>query len=323
MPITSITSDADALTLTVVGEYPVSVERLWAAFADPRQLERFWGPETWPATFTRHDMAVGGRSAYYMTGPGGETSHGWWRFVSVDPGRRFEVEDGFAHDDGTPNEEMPTMRIAFAFEDTATGARFTSVTHFTSLEAMERLVEMGMEEGLRSALGQLDATLADLAAFAADRATEAQILSDTQVRISRLVRGTPQDVWRAHHDAALIQRWLLGPDGWSMPVCEVATEVGDRYRYESEDGSRRFGFEGRLLESEPPHRFVTTEAMIGVEGPENVNEMTVTPVAGGTLLTLVVTYPSAEVRDTILGTGMTDGMETSYQRLEREVLAAA
>ncbi|HEU0076360.1 MAG TPA: SRPBCC domain-containing protein [Longimicrobiaceae bacterium] len=167
MPIRSVTSDKDALTLTVVGEYPVPVERLWEAYADPRQLERFWGPESWPATFTRHDMAVGGRSEYRMTGPDGSSSRGWWRFIAVEPLRRIEVEDGFSHDDGRPNEDMPSMRMVFTFEPTAGGSRFTSVTHFTSLESMEQLVEMGMIEGLKSALGQLDGVLAGPAA--ADR----------------------------------------------------------------------------------------------------------------------------------------------------------
>src|SRR5215218_4500266 len=109
MPITSVSSDANALTLTVVGDYPVPVERLWEAYADPRQLERFWGPETWPATFTRHDMKVGGRSEYSMTGPNGEKSGGYWRFVAVENGRSFEVEDGFAQEDGSENENMPSM----------------------------------------------------------------------------------------------------------------------------------------------------------------------------------------------------------------------
>jgi uncharacterized protein YndB with AHSA1/START domain len=159
MPIKSVTSDPEALTLTIVGEYPVPVERLWEAYADPRQLERFWGPETWPATFTRHDMAVGGRSEYRMTGPDGSTSRGWWRFLEVEPGRGFEVEDGFAHEDGRPNEDMPTMRMAINFEPTANGSRMTSVSHFASLEAMEELLKMGMLEGIRSALGQLDGVL--------------------------------------------------------------------------------------------------------------------------------------------------------------------
>ena len=325
MPITSVTSDAEALTLTVIGDYPVPVERLWEAYADPRQLEKFWGPETWPATFTRHDMARGGRSQYYMTGPDGSKSHGWWRFVKVERGRLIEVEDGFSHEDGRPNAAMPTMRIVFSFTQTHNGSRFTSVTYFPSVEAMEQLVKMGMIEGMKSAVGQLDDVLDDLASFAAGRATEAQILSDTQVRISRVIRGTLEQVWDAHQEPELLQRWLLGPDGWTMPVCEVASEVGSSYRYEWEeaDGSNRFGFEGELLESDPPHRAVTTERMMGTEGPSTINEMTLTPVEAGTLLTFVITYPNAEVRDMILGTGMTDGMERSYERLEAEVLAAA
>lgn len=170
MPITSVSSDPNVLTLTVVGDYPVPVERLWGAYADPRQLERFWGPETWPATFTRHDMAVGGRSEYSMAGPNGSSSRGWCRFLAVETGRRFEVEDGFANEDGTPNDTMPSMRMVFTFEPTDSGSRMTSVTWFPSLEAMQQLAEMGMEEGLRSALGQLDGVLAEPALLAAERA---------------------------------------------------------------------------------------------------------------------------------------------------------
>jgi uncharacterized protein YndB with AHSA1/START domain len=325
MPITSISSDAKTLTLTVIGDYPVPVERLWDAYADPRQLERFWGPEQWPAKFSRHDMAVGGMSHYWMTGPDGTESRGWWRFLAVEPNRLIEVEDGFANADGTPNTKMPSMRMRFTFEGTPKGSRFTSVTRFPSVEAMEELVKMGMVEGLKSAMGQLDGVLADLRSFAASLATGAQLLSDTQVRISRVIRGSVQDVWRAHHEPALVQRWLLGPDGWTMPVCQVARKVGESYRYEWEmlDGSQRFGFEGELLESDPPHRAVTTERMIGMDGPGTRNEMTLTAVKGGTLLSFVITYPNREMRDMILGTGMTGGMETSYARLEREVLQAA
>ena len=170
MPITSLTSDTDALTLTVIGDYPVPVERLWDAYADPRQLEKFWGPETWPATFTRHDMKPGGRSEYHMSGPDGAMSRGWWRFLSVEKGRKFEVEDGFSDDEGRPNETMPTMRMVFTFEPTSSGSRVTSVTSFPSLDAMQRLVDMGMIDGLRSAMGQLDAVLAGRAPAQAGRA---------------------------------------------------------------------------------------------------------------------------------------------------------
>ena len=324
MPITSVTSDPDAFTLTVVADYPVTVERLWDAYADPRQLERFWGPVEWPAKFTRHDMAVGGYSHYYMTGPDGTQSRGWFRFLAVEPNKRFEVEDGFADETGAPNTQMPSMRMVFSFEKTTNGSRMTNVTQFPSLESMEQLVKMGMMEGMRSAMGQIDDCLADLKSFASDRATEAQLLSDTQVRVSRVVRGTVEQVWRAHHDAALMQRWLLGPDGWTMPVCNVSKKVGDSYRYEweTDDKSQRFGFEGELLESAAPYRAVTSERMIGMDGPGVRNELTLVAVKGGTLISILITYPTKELRDMILGTGMTTGMETSYARLERDVLAA-
>jgi len=322
MPITSIDKDLDALTMTVVADFPVPVRRLWDAYADPRQLEKFWGPPEWPSTFTRHDMAAGGRSAYVMTGPEGETSRGFWEFVSVDAPHSFEVRDGFANPDGTPNTEMPSMSMVYTFEQTESGSRVTTTTSFGSLEQLEELIGMGMQEGMTSAMGQMDAVLADLATFAAEQATTTQILSDTQVRVSRVIRGTAQQVWNAHHDADLMKRWLLGPDGWTMPVCEVATSVGESYRYEWENdkGEGRFGFTGELLESEPPYRVVNTESMIGMEG-STVNELTLTPVEGGTLLSLLITYPNAELRDIVLATGMADGMETSYARLESQLLA--
>ena len=241
------------------------------------------------------------------------------------PGESFEVRDGFADADGTPSTEMPSVRVVFAFAATDTGSSLTTTTWFDSLDALDRLLAMGMEQGMSEAMAQIDAVLADLATFAAGRTCEAQILSDTVVRVSRVIRGSVEQVWTAHHDPALLQRWLLGPDGWTMPVCEVATEVGDIYRYEWEsvDASQRFGFTGTLLHSAPPHRSVTTEAMIGMDGSGTTNEMTLTPVDGGTLLSIVITYPSAEVRDMVLGTGMTDGMESSYARLEASVLASA
>ncbi|GGC54858.1 SRPBCC domain-containing protein [Hoyosella rhizosphaerae] len=326
MPVTSVTRDTEALTLTVVAEFSAPLRRLWDAYLDPRQLERFWGPPGYPATFTRHDGSPNGTSAYYMTGPNDERYHGYWKWVAVTPEKSFEVVDGFANPDGTPHDELPTSRTAFTFETVDNGSRVTTVTTFASLEDLEKLLEMGMEEGLQEAMGQIDDVLADLTSFAHDRATASQILNDTQVRISRVIRGSVDDVWRAHNDAELIRRWLLGPDGWTMPVCELATEVGDSYRYEwapEGGGEGGFGFEGELLENTPPYRAVTTERMIGMEGEGTINELTLTPVEGGTLLSLVITYPTTELRDIVLGTGMTDGMETSYQRLEREVLAPA
>jgi uncharacterized protein YndB with AHSA1/START domain len=162
MPLASITKDAANLTLTVVGDYPVPQERLWAAFADPRQLERFWGPPFMPATFTRHEMRVGGRAEYVLTGPEGETWSGSWTFTAVSPISSFEAQDG---EDNAEDESMPSS-MKFAFETTPTGSRMTCVTTFSSVEAMEQTTP-GMEQGLRAAMPQLDAVLAEQSASAA------------------------------------------------------------------------------------------------------------------------------------------------------------
>lgn len=156
MPITSVTQDAAKLTLTVVADFPVPQQRLWDAFADPRQLERFWGPPTWPATFTRHDFRVGGRAEYFLSGPEGAKWSGSWKFLAVNPISSFEAADG---EDNALDENMPAS-MKFTFASTATGSRLTCVTQFSSLEAMEQSVP-GMEEGLRAAWPQLDALLAE------------------------------------------------------------------------------------------------------------------------------------------------------------------
>jgi uncharacterized protein YndB with AHSA1/START domain len=325
MPITSVTKDPEALTMTIVAEFPASPQRLWDAYADPRQLEKFWGPPTYPATFTRHDMFAGGRSAYAMVGPEGDVSRGYWEFLDVKAPHSFEVRDGFCRPDGTPNTDMPSMRMTFEFEATNSGSRLTTTTFFNSVDELEQLLNMGMEEGTRQAMGQIDAVLDDLRAFAADLPAAAQVLSDTTIRVSRIIRGTVDQVWAAHHDPALLSQWLLGPDGWSMPTCEVATEVGQSYRYvwQQDGGETSFGSTGKLLEVAPPHRAVMTERMYGDNipdnAPETVNEMTLTAVEGGTLLAFVMTFPDAETRDMALGTGMVGGMETSYARLERTI----
>lgn len=326
MPVTTVTKDPENLTMTVVADFTASVQRLWDAYTDPRQIEKFWGPPEYPATFTRHDVFPGGTTDYFMTGPDGSTHGGYWDWIDVKApegeGASFEVRDGFSNPDGTPNTDMPTGRMVFHFEPTDTGSRVICTSYFNSAEELAQLMEMGQEEGMRAAMGQIDDVLADLTSFAHGVGTKTDILSDTVVRISRVIRGSVEDVWRAHHDPELLRQWMLGPDGWTMPVCETSTEVGGTYRYEwaREDGSDRFGFTGEVLAIDPPHRSVTTELFQGDTGgmsPEPTrNELTLTPQESGTLMSVVITYPSAEVRDIVLATGMTDGMEASYARLE-------
>ena len=324
MPVTSIDTDAEALTMTVVADFAVPTTRLWEAYADPRQIEKFWGPPEWPATFSRHDMAAGGMSRYYMTGPDGEQVHGLWEIVHVDAPHTLEVRDRFVAENGDADDDMPSMRVVFDFTDTGKGSRLVVTTSFNSVPDMEQMLEMGMDEGMTTAMAQIDQVVEDLASFAAGSGTTLQVLDDTHVRVSRIIHGPVEKVWEAHHEPDLMRRWMLGPDGWTMPVCQTARTVGDTYRYEwvDENGENGFGFTGELLESTHPYRTVTSEKMIGMD-PTTTNEMTLTPVADGTLLSLLITYPDVETRDMILETGMVDGMEASYARMESELMAMA
>ncbi len=325
MAITSIDTDHEALKVTVMADFAVPLRRLWDAYMDPRQLERFWGPPTWPATFTEHDVRPGGHSNYYMTGPDGEQSRGYWEFINVKTLEAFEVLDGFANDDGTPNPEMPGVRMVFEFYKHHDGSRLVSTTTFDTTEALDQLIEMGMLEGTREAMGQIDDVVADDSAVEALRTTQLQLLGDTQARVSRLFAMNIDDLWRAHHDPGLMRQWLLGPEGWVLSVAEIGQRPGDSFRYEweADRGEPGFGFTGELLASHPPHREVTTENLIGADGPGTTNAMNLIEVSGGTLLTLVITYPNAELRNEILETGMVDGMEASYARLESMFKEAA
>lgn len=159
MTVKDVTKDPATLTLVVTAELAAPIERTWQLWADPRQLERWWGPPTYPATFTAHDLAPGGRVAYFMTGPEGDKHHGWWRVLAVDAPRSFEFEDGFADDTGAPNPDTPTTTVRVTMSEEGGVTRMVLTSTFPSKEAMDQMVEMGMEEGLRESMSQMDAVL--------------------------------------------------------------------------------------------------------------------------------------------------------------------
>jgi uncharacterized protein YndB with AHSA1/START domain len=323
MPVIDIKSDPENLTIVVTADLAAPVERVWNAYTDPRQLERFWGPPGWPATFEQFDFSVGGRALYSMTGPRGESSSGAWEFVHIEPRTSFVVIDAFVDDAGVPLDGGQS-RMSFTFEPSAVGTRMTSTAHFATHESLEQAVEMGMIEGTRMAMSQLDAVLQDLRDYAAGKGTRLEALDDTHVRITRLVEGPRDLVWRAYNEPELMRQWLLGPDGWVMTECELATAAGEPYHYSWEPvgdtAGEAFGFEGEALLVDAPRRSVTTERMIGMPGPATLNDLGLYEEDGATLITLLIEYPDLATRDMILATGMVDGMEASYARLERELL---
>ncbi len=161
MSMTSIEKDVDALSMVVTCEFDAPVDAVWELWADPRKLERWWGPPTYPATVVDHDLVAGGRVSYYMTGPEGDQHGGWWRVVAVDAPHSFEIEDGFADEDGNENPDLPTTTMRVTIEAKPEGGtRMVTSSTFPSREAMEQMLEMGLEEGLSAAIGQIDAILA-------------------------------------------------------------------------------------------------------------------------------------------------------------------
>ena len=162
MTVTAVHRNPQRLTLTIEAEFDASVERIWQLWTDPRKLERWWGPPSYPATFTEHDLAPGGRVEYQMTGPAGDLPGGFWEILEVEPPRRMLFRDGCATADGTPNRDMPKSTIRVDIEEVAEGrTRMSIEIVFPSTEAMEQALAMGTDAGLSQAIGQIDAILAE------------------------------------------------------------------------------------------------------------------------------------------------------------------
>lgn len=160
MTVKSVEKDPKNLTMTITADFDAPLDRVWQMWDDPRQLERWWGPPPYPATVVEHDLTPGGHVAYYMTGPEGDQHHGWWRVLTVQAPRHLEFEDGFADDAGNPNPDLPTTATLVDLGERADGStRMTIRTRFPSLEAMEQMIEMGVEEGIKAAVAQIDGLL--------------------------------------------------------------------------------------------------------------------------------------------------------------------
>jgi uncharacterized protein YndB with AHSA1/START domain len=141
---------------------------------------------------------------------------------------------------------------------------------------------------------------------------------DKYVIVTRRFAAPPEAVYRAHTEPEIIQKWMLGPEGWTMPVCQIDARPGGKIRYEWSNGKGRgFYLTGECIELEPYHRLVHVERMhLPDPTPDNHIETTFEPDGDGTLMTMRMTLPDAQTRAAMLSTGMEHGMEVSYVRLE-------
>jgi uncharacterized protein YndB with AHSA1/START domain len=144
---------------------------------------------------------------------------------------------------------------------------------------------------------------------------------DRHVVVTRRFAAPPEAVYRAHTEPKLIQKWMLGPDGWTMPVCVCEARPGGKIRYEWEDGKGGgFYLTGEFVELVPFSRIVHVERMhLPDPCPDNHVETRFEPDGSGTLMTMQMTLPDAQTRAAMLASGMEHGMEASYVRLEAMV----
>jgi uncharacterized protein YndB with AHSA1/START domain len=160
MPVTDITTDVDTRTLTIKAEFAAPVTRVWAMYADARQLEQVWGPPEYPATFVDHELRAGTRTTYYMKSPEGEKFAGYWDITEVVEHQYFAFLDGFADSDLAPNPDLPVSTNVYSFTEVDGSTRAVFTGTYETAEGLQTVLDMGMVEGATSAINQIDAFLA-------------------------------------------------------------------------------------------------------------------------------------------------------------------
>jgi uncharacterized protein YndB with AHSA1/START domain len=151
-----------------------------------------------------------------------------------------------------------------------------------------------------------------------------ELPSDREVKVTRSFKAPRELVYKAYTTPSLVQRWMLGPPGWTMPVCEMDVRAGGNYRWRwrSEEDGKEFGFYGTYREVDQPRRIVATEYFDPGDLSANMGDGALITVElvesdGITTMTSLMDFGTKEARDAAVSTGMTDGMEASYQLLDR------
>ena len=165
MTVWKVDKNAEAKTMVITAEFKASIANVWQLWADPRLLERWWGPPGFPATFEQHDLTPGGTITYFMSGgESGDRFDGTWNVVEVDSPIRLVVEDAIVEADGTPSDGNSMTRMEIDIAAAGDKTRMILTTHFDSLEGMEKAIAMGVEDGMKAWMAQIDALLPDVAA---------------------------------------------------------------------------------------------------------------------------------------------------------------
>ena len=162
MSVWSVDKNAEAKTMVITAEFTAPITSVWQLWADPRLLERWWGPPEFPATFEQHDLTAGGTITYFMAGPDdGDRFDGTWTVVEAEAPTRLVIEDAIVEDDGTPSDGNSMTRMEIDIESAGDTTRMILTTHFDSIEGMEQAIATGVAEGMKVWMVQIDALLAN------------------------------------------------------------------------------------------------------------------------------------------------------------------
>ena len=159
MPVTDVHRDVDNRTLTITAEFAAPPKRIWQIYADPRQLERVWGPPTYPATVVYHELAPGGQVHYYMTSPEGAKHPGYWHVIEAAEPSLLVFEAGIASPDFTPDPTMPASVNRYSFTANDGGTQAVYLSTYPTVESLETALAMGVDKGTAGAIGQIDELL--------------------------------------------------------------------------------------------------------------------------------------------------------------------
>lgn len=161
---TIFTKHEDKKQLHIEREFNAPVNIVWRAWTEPELLDQWWAPKPWKSETHHMEFKVGGYRLYSMNGPEGEKHFGRTNYTAINKPEKFEGEDVFCDDEGNVNEELPGTILEVSFKEIGEKTIVTVIDTFSSLEAMEELIKMGVQEGFAMAHDNLDKLLVKMIA---------------------------------------------------------------------------------------------------------------------------------------------------------------
>ncbi|MCO5192320.1 MAG: SRPBCC domain-containing protein [Anaerolineae bacterium] len=289
---------------------------VWQAYTDCAHLSQWWGPTGWTVPHCELDLRPGGKWHYCMKGemPDGSVMESWGLAVyrEIVPPERLVYVDAFSDSDGTISADLPQMLITVTFEEIDGQTLLTSITEFDSAEALQTVIDMGMEQGITQTWDRLDAHLPTM------RDDLVRLEGDETIVITRVFNAPPQVVFDAMTQPQHVRIWY-GPRSRStqVTICEIDLRVGGHWRFviQTQSGDE-VDFYGEYLTIDRPRHLVFTE--IFAPFPETVSTIDTVyhDLSGRTRLVATCTYPSQAARDGIIASGMEGGLRETYDQLD-------